>query len=62
MLEYNFIEKTHRALLWTVLGLAIAALAAEFLLEVEAKTMVIPTLILVIGLSVMELKFRMKRD
>jgi hypothetical protein len=61
MLERSFIQKTHTALLWVVLGLAIIALVAELLPEVKAKMIVVPTLVLVIGLSVMELKLRSER-
>jgi hypothetical protein len=61
MLEHRFIKKMHPVLLWIVLGLAIIALAAELLPEVEAKMIVVPTLLLVIGLSVMELWLLIER-
>ena len=62
MQEYSFIKKTHIILVWIVLALAVTALTAELLPEVKAKMIVIPTLILVIGVSVLELKLRKDRD
>jgi hypothetical protein len=62
VLERSFIQKTHTVLLWIVLGLAIIALTAELLPEIKAKLIVVPTLVLVIGLSVLELKLRSKRN
>ena len=61
MLERSFVQKTHTVLLWVVLGLAIIALVAELLPEVKAKMIVVPTLVLVIGVIVMELKLRSVR-
>jgi hypothetical protein len=61
MLEHPFMQKTHTALLWIVLGLAVVALVAESLPEVKAKMIVVPTLVLAIGLSAMELRLRSKR-
>lgn len=62
MATYNFVKKTHVALVWIVLALAIAALAAELLPEVKAKMIVIPTLILVIAVSVFEIRLSKKED
>jgi hypothetical protein len=53
-------QKTLTALLWIVLGLAVIALVAESLSEVKAKLIVVPTLVLVIGLSAVELKTEVK--
>ena len=61
MLENKFIHKTHIVPLWAVFGLAIIALGAELLPEIEAKVIVIPTLILVIGLVATELYTRFDR-
>ena len=61
MLDHRFVQKTHTALLWIVLGLAIIALVAELLPEVEAKLIVVPTLILVIGLIMTERKIWSRR-
>lgn len=55
MLLYDIARKTHIALLWTVLALAVVALSAELLPEVESKMIVIPALILAIGLTIYEL-------
>jgi hypothetical protein len=55
MLLYNIARKTHIVLVWIVLALAIVALSAELLPEVESKMIVIPALILAIGLTVYEL-------
>jgi hypothetical protein len=57
----EYIQITHTVLLWVVFGLAIIALVAELLPEVEAKLIVVPTLILVIGLILTERKIRIKQ-
>jgi hypothetical protein len=56
MLTYSFVKRAYIVILYFVLGLAIAALAAELLPEVKAKMIVIPTLIAMIGLSILELR------
>lgn len=57
----EYIQITHTVLLWVVFGLAIIALVAELLPEVEAKLIVVPTLILVIGLILTERKIRITK-
>ena len=49
------LQKTHSILLGIVLSLSIIALTAEILPEVEAKAIVIPTLILMIILCMFEI-------
>jgi hypothetical protein len=55
MLVLNFIKTTYIILLYVVLGLATIALVAELLPEMESKIIVIPTLVLMIVLSVLGL-------
>lgn len=52
------LSKTHSILVLIVLSLSIIALTAELLPEVEAKIIVIPTLILMIILCIFEIKGR----
>jgi hypothetical protein len=52
------LQKTHSLLLWVVLSLSIIALTAELLPEVKAKMIVIPTLVLMIILSIIEISQR----
>ena len=52
MLSQLIKEKVINSIIWAVLILAIIALAAELLPEVKAKLIVIPTLLLVIGLTI----------
>jgi hypothetical protein len=56
MLTYTLTGNTQIILLYFVLALAIAALAAELMPEVKAKTIVIPALIVMITLSGAELR------
>ena len=60
MLEYNVIKKTYLGLLLIVLTLTSISLIAELLPEIEAKIIVVPTLILVIALVLMEFIFYKK--
>ena len=55
MLALNFIKTTYIILLYIVLGLAVIALVAELLPEMESKVIVIPTLVLLIILCVLGL-------
>jgi len=55
MLLLNVIRTTYIALLYVVLGLATIALVAELLPEMESKIIVIPTLVLMIALSIIGL-------
>jgi hypothetical protein len=55
LLFYDTARKTHIALVWIVLALAVLALSAELLPEVESKMIVIPTLVLAIALMTYEL-------
>ena len=52
MLTLNLIKTTYLILLYVVLGLAVIALVAELLPEMESKIIVIPTLVLMIPVSV----------
>ena len=61
MLLLNVIRTTYIALLYVVLGLATIALVAELLPEIESKIIVIPTLILMIALSITGLGLWKKR-
>lgn len=56
MLGQSLVKKSRIVLLGVVLTLAIIALTAELLPEVEAKMIVIPTLIVMIGVSILELR------
>jgi hypothetical protein len=49
-------KKASTVLLCVVLALAFMALIAELLPEVEAKMIVIPTLIVMIGVGILELR------
>jgi hypothetical protein len=49
-------KKANMVLVCAVLALASMALIAELLPEIEAKTIVIPTLILMIGVCLLELR------
>jgi hypothetical protein len=51
----------YKGILYSVLVLSIAALIAEILPEVSAKMLVIPTLLLIIGICVVDL-IRLKSD
>jgi hypothetical protein len=55
MLNYNLIQKTYSMLLFIVIILSVIALSAELLPEMEAKIIVIPTLILMIILCVFQI-------
>jgi hypothetical protein len=55
MLQTGFFAKTYIVLVVIVLVLAILALTAEILPEMEAKIIVIPTLITIIGLTILDL-------
>jgi hypothetical protein len=50
-----------KTLLWSVLVLASIALIFELLPEIEAKMLVIPVLLLIIGIGIMDL-WRLKRE
>jgi cell shape-determining protein MreD len=52
------LQKTRSILVWVVLSLSIIALTAELLPEVKAKMIVIPTLVLMIILSIIEIRQR----
>ena len=54
MLSNSVTQKVYNILILTVLTLSIIALIAEFLPEVKAKMIVIPTLILIIILCLLE--------
>ena len=62
MLERTLVQKAHTALLLVVLGLSVIALVAEVLPEVEAKMIVVPTLILVIVLIGMDLRAKVRSN
>jgi hypothetical protein len=61
LLFYDTARKTHIALVWIVLALAVLALSAELLPEVESKMIVIPTLVLAIALTTNELILARRR-
>jgi hypothetical protein len=58
MSAYMFLKKTYSNLIWLILPLSIISLLAELLPEIEAKTIVIPTLILMIALCIIEISKR----
>jgi hypothetical protein len=62
MLRYDIARKTHIILVWIVLGLAVLALSAELLPEVESKMIVIPALVLAIALTAYELILSRRKD
>lgn len=49
---------TRSTLVWIILCLSVTCLVAESLPEVKAKIIVVPTLILVVALSVLEIHNR----
>jgi hypothetical protein len=51
----------YKGVLYSVIVLSTAALIAEILPEVSAKMLVIPTLLLIIGVCVVDL-FRLRND
>jgi positive regulator of sigma E activity len=55
MLLLHFIRATYVILLYILLGLAVIALVAELIPEMESKIIVIPTLLLMITVSVLGL-------
>jgi hypothetical protein len=59
--KQTIIQKIQIPFLFIVLGLSIIALVAELLPEVEAKIIVVPTLVLVIGLIAMNLRAEMRK-
>jgi hypothetical protein len=52
------LNKIRLNLVWVILPLSVIALSAELLPEVKAKVIVVPTLILMIALSILELRER----
>ena len=54
----TLLNEAKSKLVWIILPLSIAALFAEMLPEVEAKILVIPTLILIIILCALEVQQR----
>jgi hypothetical protein len=60
--EQKIIYKIHTSLLFIVLGLAIIALVAESLPEIKAKMIVVPTLVLVIGLIIIEMRVKLRKN
>jgi hypothetical protein len=56
VLSQSSMKKANIVLLCVVLALAFMALIAELLPEVEAKIIVIPTLIVMIGICILELR------
>jgi hypothetical protein len=55
MLVLNFIKATYIILLYILIGLAVIALVAELIPEMESKIIVIPTLVLMITVSILGL-------
>ncbi|MGB8035370.1 MAG: hypothetical protein WCF03_16280 [Nitrososphaeraceae archaeon] len=58
MLANTLLKKTRSNLVWIILPLSAIALLTEVVPEVEAKIIVVPTLILMIVLCVLELSER----
>lgn len=56
MMSVNtFLKKTRLNLVWVILPLSVIGFSAELLPEVDAKIIVVPTLILMITLCILEL-------
>jgi hypothetical protein len=58
MSRITLLNATRSTLVWVILILSVAGLIAESLPEVKAKIVVVPTLILVIVLSILEIHNR----
>jgi len=54
----TFLRKVRLNLMWIILPLSVIALLSELFPEIEAKLIVVPTLILMIMLCVLELSER----
>ena len=58
MLANALLKKTRSNLIWLILPLSVIALLTEMAPEIEAKIIVVPTLILIIVLCMLELSER----
>lgn len=58
MSVHTLLKKTRSNLVWLILPLSVIALLAEITPEIEAKIVVVPTLILMVTLCILELSER----